>query len=56
VNVKSAHMQFVAAVTLYILWLGALVAMAIVSADRPATTRLRPVAAPARANPEVPRY
>ena len=35
-NSKSARTLFVAALALYILWFGALVALAIVSADRPA--------------------
>jgi hypothetical protein len=57
VNAKSARIFFVAALGLYILWFGALVGLAIVSADRPATTRLRPVAVPApvRGDTELPK-
>ena len=47
-NAKSARIFFIAALGLYILWFGALVGLAIVSGDRPATTRLRPVAARGR--------
>jgi hypothetical protein len=46
-NAKSARIFLIAALGLYILWFGALVGLAIVSADRPATTRLRPAAAAA---------
>ena len=52
-NAKSVRIFFVAALGLYILWFGALVGLAIVSADRPATTRQRPVAAPAPAPGET---
>jgi hypothetical protein len=41
VNPKSARTRFVAALALYILWIGALVALAIVSADRPPDARIR---------------
>jgi hypothetical protein len=44
-NANSARIFLIAALGLYILWFGALVGLAIVSADRPATTRLRPAAA-----------
>ena len=47
-NAKSARIFFIAALGLYVLWFGALVGLAIVSGDRPATTRLRPAVAPAR--------
>jgi hypothetical protein len=47
VNAKSTRNFFIAALGLYILWLGSLVGLAVMSADRPATNRLRPVAAPA---------
>jgi hypothetical protein len=51
VNSKSARIRFVAALALYVLWFGALVALAIVSADRPAAAKARS-AAPARVAPE----
>jgi hypothetical protein len=53
VNSKSARTLFIAAMTLYILWFGALVALAIVSADRPADAKARSAPAPAAA-PVVP--
>jgi hypothetical protein len=56
-NAKSARIFLIAALGLYILWFGALVGLAIVSGDRPATTRLRPAAparAPVPANADVP--
>lgn len=52
-NAKSARLLFFAALGLYILWFGTLVGMAIVSGDRPATTRLRPAAAAAPASPDL---
>ena len=50
VNPKSARTLFVAALALYILWFGALVALAIVSADRPADAQ-RPRASARRRLP-----
>jgi hypothetical protein len=53
VNSKSARTFFVAALTLYILWFGALVALAIVSSDRPAQARARSARAPAPASAPI---
>jgi hypothetical protein len=53
VNLKSARTFFVAALALYILWFGALVALAIVSSDRPAQARARSAPAPAAASAPV---
>jgi hypothetical protein len=56
VNMKSARTLFIGAVALYILWFGALVAMAIVSGERPVKGRLRPtVPAVAPADSELPK-
>jgi hypothetical protein len=56
VNMKSARTLFVGAVALYILWFGALVALAIVSGERPVEGRLRPkVPATAPADSELPK-
>jgi hypothetical protein len=57
VNTKSARTLFVAALALYIFWFGALVALAIVSADRTADAKLRSAPAPASAlvAPEQPK-
>ena len=53
---KSARTLFIGAVALYILWFGALVAMAIVSGERPVNGRLRPtVPAAAPADSELPK-
>ncbi len=54
-NARSARIFFIAALSLYILWFGALVGLAIISADRPAATRLRHVAPPAAHELEGPR-
>jgi hypothetical protein len=56
VNMKSARTLFIGAVALYILWFGALVAMAIVSGERPVEGRHRPaVPAAAPTGPELPK-
>jgi hypothetical protein len=49
VNLKSARTIFGAAVALYVVWIGALVAMAIVSGARPVDRRERHTPAPAAA-------
>ena len=55
-NVKSARMRFIAALGLYLLWIGALVALAVVSGERPPESKSRTVPAPATtpADPEPP--
>jgi hypothetical protein len=56
VNLKFARTFFVAALALYILWFGALVALAIVSSDRPPQARARsPAPASAPVVPEQPK-
>jgi hypothetical protein len=57
VNWKSARTLFVGALALYIFWFGALVALAILSADRPADAKVRsaPAAGSAPVVPEQPK-
>jgi hypothetical protein len=47
INLKSARIRFAAAVAVYFLWVGALVAMAYYSSVRPAQGIVRPVPASA---------
>jgi hypothetical protein len=54
VNPKSPRTRFVASLTLYLLWLGTLVALAIVSANPPAALGSRSASAAAAASPEPP--
>jgi hypothetical protein len=46
-NAKSARALFGAALALYILWFGALVTLAVVSGERPASGTTHPSRAPA---------
>jgi hypothetical protein len=48
-NMKLARTLFGAALALYMVWIGALVALAVVSGARPAETKTRRVSAPAAA-------
>jgi hypothetical protein len=53
VNGKSARTLLVAAVALYLVWLGSLIAMAVYSAKRPPLERIvRPLPASSLAEPE----
>ena len=55
-NMKSARTLFVGAVALYIVWFGTLIALAIVSGERPVEGRQRPmVPAAAPADSELPK-
>ena len=56
VHAKSARMPFFAALGLFVLWIAALVVMAVVSGERPPESRRRPAPAPATApaEPEPP--
>ena len=53
-NLKSARIRLAAAVTIYFLWVGALVAMAYYSSVRPAQGIVRPVPAAAPDETENP--
>ncbi len=53
-NLKSARIRLAAAVTIYFLWVGALVAMAYYSSVRPAQGIVRPVSAAAPDETENP--
>ena len=47
-NVKSARIVFGAALALYFLWVGSLIAMAVYSANRPPERIVRPSTLPGR--------
>jgi hypothetical protein len=51
-NVKSARMLLGAAVALYFLWVGGLIAMAVYSAARPPDRIIRPSPATSPADPQ----
>jgi hypothetical protein len=50
VKQRSARVLLAAAVALYVSWVGALIAMAVLSATRPADANSRPVRALSRAD------
>ena len=51
-SLKSARMLLGAAVALYFLWVGGLIAMAVYSAARPPDRIVRPSPAASQANPQ----
>ena len=53
VNAKSARMQFFTALGLYLVWIAALVVLAVVSGERPPESRNKPAPAPATAPAET---
>jgi hypothetical protein len=50
-NIKSAHMRLGAAVAVYFLWVGALIAMAVYSSARPPEQIIHPSPATSPADP-----
>jgi hypothetical protein len=51
-NVKSARILLSAAVALYVLWVGSLIAMAVYSSARPSDRNIRPSPAASPADPQ----